>query len=227
MTKGNRRDLKELFKNGLKPNEDHFGELIDSFIHPNDDNIFPIDNKIGIGTTSPVALLHIDTNERRRVLFEGSKDPYYLVIGNPEDAHVIVSPRGMVARNGEKETELILNDGGDLNVKGSIVRFSDASLKQEIKPLHLGLKEINALKPISFRWNDDKSIVPDVKYGFIAQEMEEIIPDVVYTNSTSGIKGISEIELVPILVKSIQEQQEEINALNERIEKLEKLMQNK
>lgn len=227
MIKGSRRDLKELFKNGLKPNEDHFGELIDSFIHPMDDNIFPIDNKIGIGTISPVALLHIDSGKKRGAFFEGSKDPYYLVIGNPEDAHVIISPKGLFAKNGEKDSELILNDGGDLNVKGSIVRTSDASMKQEIKPLHLGLKEISALKPISFRWNDDKSIVPDIKYGFIAQEMEEIIPDVVYTNSTSGIKGISEIELVPILVKSIQEQQEQINALNERIEKLEKLMQNK
>jgi hypothetical protein len=227
MTKGSRKDLKELFKNGLKPNEDHFGQLIDSFIHPMDDNIFPLDNKIGIGTISPNALLHIDASQRKRGFSEEGRDTIYLMIGNPEDAHVIISPRGMVARNGEKETELILNDGGDLNVKGSIVRFSDASLKQEIKPLHLGLKEINALKPISFRWNDDKSIVPDIKYGFIAQEMEEIIPDVVYTNSTSGIKGISEIELVPILVKSIQEQQEQINALNERIEKLEKLMQNK
>jgi hypothetical protein len=227
MTKGSRKDLKELFRNGLKPNEDHFGELIDSFIHPIDDNIFPIDNKIGIGTTSPVALLHIDASEKRKAFFEGGKDKVYLLIGNPEDAHVIISPRGMVARNGEKESELILNDGGDLNVKGSIVRLSDVSMKQEIKPLHLGLKEVSALKPISFRWIDDKSIVPDIKYGFIAQEMEEIIPDVVYTNSTSGIKGISEIELVPILVKSIQEQQEQINSLIERIEKLEKLMQNK
>lgn len=227
MTKGSRRDLKELFKNGLKPNEDHFGELIDSFIHPNDDNIFPLDNKIGIGTNSPVALLHIDRSEKRRAFFEGDRDTIYVLIGNPEDAHVIVSPRGLVAKNGEKDSELILNDGGDLNVKGSIVRLSDASMKEEIKPLHIGLKEVNNLKPISFRWMDDKSIVPDIKYGFIAQEMEEIIPDVVYTNSTSGIKGISEIELVPILVKSIQEQQEQINALNERIEKLEKLMQNK
>ncbi len=227
MTKGSRKDLKELFKNGLKPNEDHFGELIDSFIHPNDDNIFPLDNKIGIGTTSPVALLHIDANEKRKAFSERSKETNYLVIGNPEDAHVIISPRGMVARNGEKESELILNDGGDLNVKGSIVRLSDVSMKQEIKPLHIGLKEVSGLKPISFRWMDDKSIVPDIKYGFIAQEMEEIIPDVVYTNSTSGIKGISEIELVPILVKSIQEQQEQINTLQERIEKLEKLMQNK
>lgn len=52
------------------------------------------------------------------------------------------------------------------------------------------------------------------KYGFIAQELEEIFPNVVYTMS-DGEKGIAYQELIPILVSAIQELQGEIDALKE------------
>ena len=50
------------------------------------------------------------------------------------------------------------------------------------------------------------------KYGFIAQELEEIFPNVVYTMS-NGEKGIAYQELIPILVSAIQELQAEVETL--------------
>ena len=50
------------------------------------------------------------------------------------------------------------------------------------------------------------------KYGFIAQELEEIFPNVVYTMS-NGEKGIAYQELIPILVSAIQELQAEVESL--------------
>ena len=52
------------------------------------------------------------------------------------------------------------------------------------------------------------------KYGFIAQELEKIFPNVVYTMST-GEKGIAYQELIPILVSAIQELQAEVESLKE------------
>ena len=52
------------------------------------------------------------------------------------------------------------------------------------------------------------------KYGFIAQELEEIFPNVVYT-MPSGEKGIAYQELIPILVSAIQELQAEVDSLKE------------
>ena len=52
------------------------------------------------------------------------------------------------------------------------------------------------------------------KYGFIAQELEEIFPNVVYTMS-DGEKGIAYQELIPILVSAIQELQAEVESLKE------------
>ena len=57
------------------------------------------------------------------------------------------------------------------------------------------------------------------KYGFIAQEIEKIFPNVVYTMPT-GEKGIAYQELIPILVSAIQEQQAEIEVLTTQIEEL-------
>ena len=57
------------------------------------------------------------------------------------------------------------------------------------------------------------------KYGFVAQELEKIFPNVVYTMST-GEKAIAYQELIPILVSAIQEQQELIDNLVDEVEAL-------
>ena len=55
--------------------------------------------------------------------------------------------------------------------------------------------------------------------GFIAQEMEAIIPEVV--NGEDGSKGLAYGHLTAVLVKAIQEQQTIIDDLKSRIETLE------
>ncbi|MFZ3055008.1 MAG: hypothetical protein WA091_03455, partial [Minisyncoccales bacterium] len=49
--------------------------------------------------------------------------------------------------------------------------------------------------------------------GFIAQDMEKIIPEVVTTDN-NGYKGISYEKIVPVLTSAMQEQQKEIEALS-------------
>ena len=54
--------------------------------------------------------------------------------------------------------------------------------------------------------------------GFIAQEMEQIIPEVV--SGEDGSKGLAYGHLVPVLVKAIQEQQALIETLQAEVEVL-------
>jgi hypothetical protein len=62
--------------------------------------------------------------------------------------------------------------------------------------------------------------VSDFQFGFIAQEIQEVFPDMV-TRRDDGVLGIRYTELIPVLVQAIKEQQEEIDALTKRISDLE------
>ena len=96
---------------------------------------------------------------------------------------------------------------------------SDLSLKKDVTQLSAGLNHIMALRPVSWRWKveeaNDRS-----EYGFVAQEVEEILPDLVSIDSWkdgSKRKFLSTKEMIPYLVAAIQEQQAQIEELRARI----------
>ena len=112
---------------------------------------------------------------------------------------------------------------GDITGFGtSFMNVSDERLKQDIYNVTGSLNKILDLRPTHFTWKENKQ--EDV--GFIAQEVEEVIPEVVQTKkgfiNTDGeeegiedMKTISYPKLIPYLVDTIQE-------LTKRIEELEK-----
>lgn len=89
---------------------------------------------------------------------------------------------------------------GELNAT-SFNSLSDISLKENVNGLNLynSLDIINSLNPVSFNWKDSKQKA----YGFIAQEVENVLPDVVKTNN--NIKSLDYIALIPFIIKAIQE----------------------
>ena len=82
---------------------------------------------------------------------------------------------------------------------------SDEALKKDIADITYGLDTVKSLKPRKFKWksNSEDSI------GFIAQEVESIIPEVVSESNASGtptsFKGLSYGHLTAVLVKAVQE----------------------
>jgi len=101
---------------------------------------------------------------------------------------------------------------------------SDARLKQEVQELAYGLPDLLALRPVSYRY---KAFPSQAHIGFIAQEVEPIIPEVVSLSPADPESiapqyySVSYGELVPLLVRSIQEQQKTINTLESRLAALE------
>lgn len=94
---------------------------------------------------------------------------------------------------------------------------SDIRLKENIKNLSYGLKEIMEMAPISYTLKDDASKA--VKLGFSAQEMKKIIPEIVET-SENKMLGISYTEIIPVLVNALKEQQNKIDALEKKLDSL-------
>ena len=91
------------------------------------------------------------------------------------------------------------------------------------------------MKPVTYLWNEQAD--NEIKtYGFIAQDVEEVLPGLVSTSDIDGYKMFGQKQLVPLLVSSIQELKAEkdaeieslkadyeskIDALIKRIEALE------
>jgi hypothetical protein len=111
-------------------------------------------------------------------------------------------------------------------VADDFINFSDRRLKNSIKDIPYGLETVLNLNPVTYRYNKDFSIDNRFRLGLIAQEVEALIPEVVFNEdidanpvtgeiikSKSDYKSMSYVELVPVLIKAIQEQQEEIEAL--------------
>jgi len=98
----------------------------------------------------------------------------------------------------------------------SINAISDITLKENIKPLETGLNEVIKLQPRRFDWKngDGKNIA-----GFIAQEVEEVLPDLVseykYTDEETK-KSLKMGDMIPTLVKAIQELKAEVDILKNK-----------
>ncbi len=83
---------------------------------------------------------------------------------------------------------------------------SDARLKKNIISLNYGLKEVNALRGVSFNWNFESESSPR-RLGFIAQEIESVLPELV-TTQDDGYKSLNYMNFAPVLVNAINEQQD-------------------
>lgn len=100
---------------------------------------------------------------------------------------------------------------------------SDISLKKNVANLPAGLDEVVELRPVVWQWKN-KDVGEDREYGFIAQEVEKIIPDLVSIDTwIDGTKRkfLSTEKMVPFIVAAIKEQQREIDYLKARLERLE------
>jgi hypothetical protein len=100
----------------------------------------------------------------------------------------------------------------DLIVEGSILNPSDVTLKKSVT--EIVNSEILNLTPVEFVFKlDDTS---KKHYGFIAQDLEKIFPELV-SNNMKGYKTVNYIELIPIMLSKMKQMQDEIDSLKEKV----------
>ncbi len=106
------------------------------------------------------------------------------------------------------------------SVDGTI-NTSDRRDKTNIEPIGYGLDEVLLLNPVSFNWKTKSN--NDTKLGLIAQNLLEIIPEVVIKPDAKGKNdrlGVYYADLIPVLIKAIQDQQDIINNQKLKVENL-------
>ncbi|WP_299336200.1 tail fiber domain-containing protein [uncultured Psychroserpens sp.] len=131
----------------------------------------------------------------------------------------------------------------DLGYTGFFGAISDERTKKNITQINGALSIISQLNPVTYFYDYDKypymGLNTEMEYGFIAQEVREVLPEIVRdknlnTNATAEIKpkqGISNsheqfvvmdyTRIIPILTKAIKEQQSLIDNQNSKIQDLE------
>ena len=103
-------------------------------------------------------------------------------------------------------------------VNTSVQSISDIRTKENIITSTDGLNIINSLRPVRFDFKEGFGNNKKNQLGFIAQEVEEVFPDIVDTwknnkENQTEYKTVGPTGLIPVLVKAIQEQQCKINIL--------------
>lgn len=123
---------------------------------------------------------------------------------------IIVPQNGGLTELGYAPTNI--NNLGNylLDVNGTIncvnIAFnSDASLKNSVTTLPNSLNMIKKLRPVTFKWNTiTDSVTSGIHAGFIAQEVDTVIPQLVRTGA-AGKKSVAYTEMIPYLVSAMQE----------------------
>jgi hypothetical protein len=122
-------------------------------------------------------------------------------------------------------------------VSSDVVAYysSDIRLKDNITKIESPIEKISKLRGIEFNWNSnqDTYAVGKRDLGVIAQDVEEVLPELVETRTT-GYKAVKYEKLTPLLIEAIKEQQIQIEEqknqnkmLLDRIESLESQLQNR
>jgi putative lipoic acid-binding regulatory protein len=108
---------------------------------------------------------------------------------------------------------------GNLSVSGTVTANSDKRIKKNIVTIESALDKVLKLRGVTYQRTDIED--DKVLMGVVAQEVEEIIPEVVSLgdpDDLDSIKSVSYGNMVGVLIEAIKEQQLQIDELKKQIE---------
>lgn len=124
-------------------------------------------------------------------------------------------------------TEILLDVNGWIKSNGALTA-SDLRFKQNIKPVNNSLELLRKLNAKTYNFNTeafpDRNFGNGLRYGYIAQELEKVIPEATVLNS-DGFYYVDYLALVPILSEAIKEQDKTLTEQQAEIARLEAELQ--
>ena len=109
---------------------------------------------------------------------------------------------------------------GRIDAANDVVAFStsDIRLKDNIKSIDKALDKVNSIQGIEFDWIEKEEVHGNSGHdiGVIAQEIEEILPDVVTTRD-NGYKAVKYEKIVPLLIEAIKDLSKQVDGLKRLI----------
>ena len=154
---------------------------------------------------------------------------------DPATNYVTVTPNFTVPSFAVGDTLTFTNPftapTGDLYINGNITGYagnvSDAGLKDNVATLEGALEKVKSLRGVSFDWKDEyldslgfpeKPQKHDI--GLIAQEVKEVLPEVVVEKS-DGLLTVKYEKLVSVLIESVKALSDKVDELQNRLDNLD------
>jgi chaperonin cofactor prefoldin len=103
--------------------------------------------------------------------------------------------------------------GGELSTSTTACNPSSARFKQNVSGIKYGLPELLAMRPVGYTYKPEM-MIPGQQVGFIAEEMDSIIPEVVGHDAQGLAANIDYAKLAPVIVKAIQDMQSAVSTEN-------------
>ena len=116
-----------------------------------------------------------------------------------------------------------MDSSGNCTATGNLTAYSDIRLKENIRTVDSALEKVKSMRGVYF----DRKDTGKASVGVIAQEIEEILPEVVETSDARSdentdalpdIKTVSYGNIVGVLIEAIKEQQIQIDELKAKLE---------
>ena len=129
---------------------------------------------------------------------------------NPDVVAMVIRPDGNVGIGTTSPTTR-------LHVAGTITEDSDIRLKENIQTIDSALSKICRIQGVSFDWQDQDRYDDQSHLGVIAQQVEEVFPELVFTSDDEmQTKSVDYIGLIAPLVEAVKE----LKAQNEALKNL-------
>jgi hypothetical protein len=151
-------------------------------------------------------------------------------IGTPVDVNGIPTATDRLQVFGDVRVGTSGTNGCVMNFAGTGLIgtcASDRRYKKGITPFGPALDRVAALQPVHFYWRADE--FPDhhfgdsQAYGLIAQEVEQVLPELVVTHE-DGYKAVDYSKLPLLTIQAVKELKTENDDLKKRVEELERLV---
>lgn len=168
----------------------------------NPTHILEVGGRARIRHSASTAGIYFDNSQNSPVGFVGMK--------NESQVGFYIDGSWMLAANYN-------GSGGSVQVYGSlivddvIVSNSDRRLKKNINNINNSIRKIQNLNGYHYNWIDEKKD-KGLQTGVIAQEVEEIFPELVKTDA-KGFKSVNYVGFIPHLIESVKELKKENDQL--------------
>ena len=143
--------------------------------------------------------------------------------GGTETNGIMIKENGFVGL-GTGTPTVRLQVSGDI-IANSIAGSSDLRYKTNVRSITSPLEKVKSLRGVYFNWDQksfpNKDFSDKTELGFIAQEVEKVLPEVVSKdNSPEEYRSVKYDKVVALLVEAIKEQQKQIDSLKSQVKKL-------
>ena len=152
------------------------------------------------GLTAKTQIVAADSSNNSRVFFNAGTYGYGALKNSSGDNNIYF--RG---------------DSGNIEIAGHVYEGSSRKIKENIKPIE-DAEKILELQAVSFDFIN-KEIGND-KRGFIAEDVAEVLPNLVKPETEERPASLDYISMIPYLQDVIKKQEERIKALEDKLEKL-------